>query len=205
MNISSARVVNHHADYPGFTGATGLLCALVMLVMGRAKARLATDVASVSEADHVVDIGCGPGTAVRAAARRGASVTGVDPARVMLRVARALTRDRADITWADGSAENLPLPDGSVTVAWSLATVHHWKDVTASLAEAHRVLAPGGRLLAIERQVRPDATGLASHGWTEQQAESFAAQCRTAGFGDLQIKKHGTGRGAVWAVSGVRR
>ena len=32
--------------------------------------------------------------------------------------------------------------------------MHHWKDVTKGLAEAYRVLAPGGRVLAIERQVK---------------------------------------------------
>ena len=204
MDVSSPSPVNHHAHHPGFTGATGALFGLIMVVMGRAKARLAADVASVADADHVVDVGCGPGTAVRAAAGRGARVTGVDPAPVMLRLARILTRDQPDITWADGVAEDLPLQDGSATVVWSLATVHHWKDVTVGLAEVHRVLASGGRFLAIERQVRPGATGLASHGWTEHQAESFAAQCRTAGLQNVQIENQRTGRRAVWVVSGVR-
>lgn len=204
MDVSSPSPVNHHAHHPGFTGATGALFGLIMVVMGRAKARLAADVASVADADHVVDVGCGPGTAVRAAAGRGARVTGVDPAPVMLRLARTLTRDQPSITWADGVAEDLPLQDGSATVVWSLATVHHWKDVTVGLAEVHRVLASGGRFLAIERQVRPGATGLASHGWTEHQAESFAAQCRTAGLQNVQIENQRTGRRSVWVVSGVR-
>src|SRR4051794_32098094 len=134
MDISSARPVNHHAGYPGFAGVTGLFAGLTMLVSGRAVARLAVDLASVSDGDRVVDVGCGPGSAVRAAARRGARVTGVDPAPVMLRLARALTRDRVGITWTQGAAEDLRLPDGSATAVWSLATVHHWKDVTAGLA-----------------------------------------------------------------------
>ncbi len=140
---------------------------------------------------------------MREAARRGARVTGVDPASVMLRLARAFTRDDG-IGWAEGTAENVPLPDGSATVLWSLATVHHWKDVGLGLEEAHRVLAPKGRLLAIERRSQPGATGLASHGWTQQQAESFATRCRAAGFGDVAIDQHGHGRRAVWAVSATR-
>ena len=204
MNVSPATPVNHHADYSGFAGVSGALIGLIMLAMGRARARLAAGVASVSDADSVVDIGCGPGSAVREAARHGARVTGIDPAPVMLRLARAFNRKRAGITWAEGTAEDLPLPDGSATVVWSLATVHHWKDVGKGLAEVHRVLTPGGRLLAIERQVRPGATGLASHGWTEQQAESFAAQCRTAGLHKVRVGKHGAGRRTVWTVSGVR-
>lgn len=203
-HMTSTAVPNHHADHPGFAGVTGMLVGLTMLFMGRPKARLAVTTASVSDTDHVVDIGCGPGTAARAAASRGARVTGIDPATVMLRVARAVTPKRAAITWAEGAAENVPLPDRSATVVWSLATVHHWEDVGNGLAEAYRVLAPGGRLLAIERQVRPSATGLASHGWTEQQADAFAALCRTAGFDDVRIDQHATGRRAVWTVSGIR-
>ncbi len=196
--------INHHAGHPGFAGVTGLVAGLTMTVAGGAVARLAADLAAVSAADHVVDVGCGPGTAVRDAARRGARATGVDPAPVLLRLARTLTRDRPAITWAEGAAEDLRRPDGSATILWSLACVHHWSDVTAGLAEAQRVLTSGGRLLAIERRVRPGATGLASHGWTDHQAESFAAQCRAAGFEDVRVEEHTPGRRAVWVVRAIR-
>ena len=193
---------NHHRGHPGFAGVTGVLAGLGMLIRGRCYARLAVDLASVSDADRVVDIGCGPGNAVRVAARRGASVVGVDPAPVMLRLAGAVTGDHANITWSQGSAEELPLTTGWATVAWSLKTVHHWNDVTVGLAELRRVLASPGRLLVMEREVRPGAKGLASHGWTEQQAESFAAHCQTAGFEGVRIAQHPAGRGAVWVVRG---
>lgn len=196
--------VNHHAGHRGFAGVTGLLAGLAMTVAGRGVARLAADLAGVSAADRVVDVGCGPGGAVRAAARRGAHVTGVDPAPVMLRFARTLTRDRPTVSWAEGTAEDLRQPDGSATVVWSLSTVHHWMDVTAGLAEVKRVLARGGRFLAIERRVRPGATGLASHGWTDQQAESFAAQCRAAGFEDVRLEQHMPGRRTLSVTRAVR-
>jgi ubiquinone/menaquinone biosynthesis C-methylase UbiE len=192
--------VNHHADHAGFAGITGLVVGLGMLVIGRGNARLAVDVASVSDADRVVDIGCGPGGAARAAAQRGATVVGIDPAPMMLRLASAVTRGHSNITWSQGTAEALPLADGWATLAWSLRTVHHWKDVTAGLAEVRRVLAPAGRFLVMERRVQPGATGLASHGWTEQQVESFQAQCRATGFDEVRIDQHPSGRSAVWVV-----
>ena len=197
-------IVNHHADYPGFAGITGLLTGFIMNMMGAATANLVADLANLSAEDRVIDVGCGPGTAVRAAARRGVHVIGVDPAPVMLRLARMLTRDQTAIGWAEGTAEDLRQPDASASVLWTLATVHHWKDVTAGLAEARRVLAPGGRLFALERQVRPGATGLASHGWTDQQAQAFAAQCRTAGFENVFVEQYTPGRRAVHIVRAIR-
>jgi ubiquinone/menaquinone biosynthesis C-methylase UbiE len=204
MTDSTPPVVNHHADHPGFAGPTGLVVGLGMLVMGRGSARLAVDLASVSNADRVVDIGCGPGNAVRAAARRGATAVGVDPAPVMLRLARIVTRGHSGITWSLGGAEALPLADGWATVVWSLKTVHHWQDVAAGLAEMRRVLASGGRLLVMERRVQPGATGLASHGWTEQQAEAFAARCRATGFAGVRVDEHRRGRGTAWVVRAVQ-
>ncbi|MED5811697.1 class I SAM-dependent methyltransferase [Mycolicibacterium sp. 050232] len=203
--MNAARAINHHADHPGFAGVTGVLCGLAFLVVGRAKARLAADVAQVSPVDHVVDVGCGPGTAARVAARRGARVTGVDPSSTMLRIARLVTPKRAPITWGEGTAEALPVPDGSATVVWALATVHHWQDVEAAVSEARRVLAPGGRLIAIERQSPENATGLASHGWTRSQAEAFGALCRDAGFDDMSVSESDSGKRAAWVVSATRR
>ena len=195
--------VNHHADHPGFAGPMGVCVGVALLVMGRATARVAADLTAVRAGDRVVDIGCGPGGAAREAARRGAAVVGIDPAPVMLRLARLFTR-REDIAWMRGTAERVPLPDGAATVAWSLATVHHWQDVDAGLAEMHRLLAPRGRLLAVERQVDRDATGFASHGWTREQAETFAALCRSAGFRDVIVGRHAAGRRDVWSVQAVR-
>ncbi|OBK46665.1 class I SAM-dependent methyltransferase [Mycobacterium sp. 1081908.1] len=193
-------VVNHHADHKGFSGAIGLVAALGMLATGRGNARFAAELASVSDTDRVVDIGCGPGNAARAAARRGGRAVGVDPSGLMLWLARSATRDHPNVSWSQGTAEALPVPDGWATVVWSVKTVHHWKDVTAGLAEIRRALAPAGRMLVMERRVQPGATGLASHGWTEEQAESFAAQCSAAGFTGVRRDEHRRGRGSVWVV-----
>jgi ubiquinone/menaquinone biosynthesis C-methylase UbiE len=190
---------NHHAHFHGFAGLPGLLLGLALSVGRGRDAQLALRLAEVGPADRVVDVGCGTGTAARAAARRGAGVTGVDPADVMLRLARRFTRGRR-VRYLDGSAEALPVPDRSATVLWSIATVHHWKDLAQGLGETRRVLEPGGRFVAIERRTEPGATGHRSHGWTDEQAAAFVDVCRTAGLEDVRVEHATTSRGPVVAV-----
>ena len=200
----AAVVPNHHADHPGFAGFRGARMALLFAAFGGRNARFAADRAAVGAGDHVVDIGCGPGTAARVAERRGARATGVDPSPVMLDVARRLTRRGRTITWADGAAEAIPVPDGDATVVWSLLCVHHWADIDAGLAEVRRVLSPGGRLFAIERRTVPGATGTASHGWFEAQAEAFAARGRAGGFDDVVVTCERAGKTALLVVEARR-
>jgi ubiquinone/menaquinone biosynthesis C-methylase UbiE len=195
---------NHHAAYPAFGGLSGFAAALTFGVGRGEVADLAAGLAAVGPGDAVVDVGCGPGVAVRHARAAGAtSAVGVDPAPEMLRVARllsAFSRRRRAERYVQGSAEALPLPDGSASVLWSVATVHHWRDLTAGLAEVRRVLRPSGRFLAIERRVTPGATGHASHGWTEEQVERFADECRGGGFVAVAISTHRASRRDVVAV-----
>jgi ubiquinone/menaquinone biosynthesis C-methylase UbiE len=183
-------VPNHHAHYGSFSGVGGVLAATTMLFGRTNDARIAFQLSAVASGDVVLDLGCGPGAAARFAARRGVTVIGVDPASVMLRVARMLTWAAPGIRYVEGVAERVPLDDASVAGAWSIASVHHWHDVSAGLREVRRVVQPGGRFVAIEHRVRPNARGHASHGWTEAQANAFAAAARTEGFVDVTVQTH---------------
>jgi ubiquinone/menaquinone biosynthesis C-methylase UbiE len=178
---------NHHADHRGFSGVYGILAALTMIAGRGGDARLAIRQSALGAGDVVVDIGCGPGAAAREAAKVGATVIGVDPAPVMLRIASLLTWPRAKVQYTRGAAESLPVADDAATVVWSIATVHHWRDVDAGLDEVGRVLRGGGRFVAIERRTHDGAHGLASHGWTDEQAAAFADCCRDHGFSDVKV------------------
>src|SRR5262244_1508251 len=106
---------NHHAHHRAFTGVFGVVGALSMIRGREPDARLAAELVELQPTDAVVDIGCGPGAAVRYAASRGATATGVDPAAVMLRTARLFTHTNR-VKYVEGAAESLPLPDASATV-----------------------------------------------------------------------------------------
>jgi ubiquinone/menaquinone biosynthesis C-methylase UbiE len=155
------------------------------MVAGRgAAARAVAKAAGVTPSDNVVDVGCGPGTAVRLAARSGSAATGVDPSAVMLSLARwisALRRTRG-VSWVQGAAENLPLPDGQASVLWSLSSLHHWNDRSAGMSEAQRVLGPDGRLVIAERLTRPGAKGHAAHGISETDAAEVERELVAIGF-----------------------
>jgi SAM-dependent methyltransferase len=101
-------------------------------------------------ADRAIDIGSGVGGPSRfLAATYGCQVSGVDLTQEFVDTATALTKlvglsDRAD--FRQGSALDLPFPDGSFDLAWSQNVAMNIQDRPRYYAEMHRVLKPGGRL-----------------------------------------------------------
>jgi demethylmenaquinone methyltransferase/2-methoxy-6-polyprenyl-1,4-benzoquinol methylase len=111
--------------------------------------------AEVPDGGTVLDLCCGTGDIVRTLALgypRAALVAGLDFAMPMLRIARSRGAATADprIVYLRADALRIPVRDATfdrVTVAYGLRNV---ADLAACLAEARRVLRPGGRFLALE-------------------------------------------------------
>ncbi|WP_077036228.1 class I SAM-dependent methyltransferase [Pelomonas sp. KK5] len=90
----------------------------------------------------VVDVGAGTGKFTKLVAATEAQTLAVEPVDAMR---EQLARSLAAVQALAGSAEALPLEDGSVD-AVVCAQAFHWFATEAALAEMHRVLRPGGRL-----------------------------------------------------------
>ncbi|MGO9457776.1 MAG: class I SAM-dependent methyltransferase [Acidimicrobiales bacterium] len=177
----------------------------VTMTVGRGRAaRLICELAELVPGDRVVDVGCGPGAAVRAAVRRGASATGVDPSTVSLRLARTISRLRGahGAVFVEGDAEQLPLVDGTASVVWALSSVHHWVDRALGLSECRRVMAPGGRLLLAERRLKPGQHG---HGLSPDGADELVAAVEAAGFANVGLVDRSAGRRKLVIVTSRAR
>jgi SAM-dependent methyltransferase len=102
------------------------------------------DAVAITPDLRLLDVGCGSGLALRLAADRGASVTGLDASPGLLEHAR---RRVPGAPLVQGELEQLPFADGSFDVVTGFNSFQYAAQPAVALAEAARVLAPGGRVL----------------------------------------------------------
>src|SRR5262245_40288521 len=100
------------------------------------------DAAAVKKGTKVLDIGTGPGYVAAAAAKRGATVIGIDFSATM--IAEAQKRN-PDVKFREGDAEQLPFDNDLFDAAVVNFGILHLARPDQALAEACRVLRPGGR------------------------------------------------------------
>lgn len=140
--------------------------------------------------ENVLDVGCGQGQSFRLLAQRfkPSRLIGLDADQEMLNIARS--RAATDGVKAEcllGSGSSIPLPDQSVDLLFCHQTFHHFIDHDGAIAEFHRVLKPGGRLLFAE------STKAYIHSWiirllfrhpmdVQKTAEEYLSLIRRAGF-----------------------
>ena len=118
--------------------------------------------ARLSAGDRVVDIGAGTGDLALAAVKVvGANglVAAVDLNEPMLRVGREKMSRPSPLIWARGNAERLPFPDAQFDAALTGFCLRNVTHLDTALAEARRVLRPGGRFVCLEFS-RPTAAVL---------------------------------------------
>ncbi|MDQ3849187.1 MAG: arsenite methyltransferase [Actinomycetota bacterium] len=159
-----------------------------------------TAVADLREGETVLDLGSGAGADVLISARRvgpAGRAIGLDMTDEMLALARANAAAAGveNVEFVKGYIEALPLPDTSVDVVISNCVINLSADKATAVAEAARVLRPGGRLAVSDVIADPDMderTRADMAAWTGCIAgaltrNEFARALRDAGLDDIQI------------------
>jgi ArsR family transcriptional regulator len=131
----------------------------------------------------VGDLGCGTGQVAAALAPFVSRVVAVDRSGDMLQAARRRVRDAGNVDVRRGDLEALPIADAELDAATLLLVLHHIPDPAAALAEACRVLRPGGRLVI---------TDMLPHDHEEYRQQMGHIWL---GFGDEPLRRLVTGAG----------
>jgi arsenite methyltransferase len=178
-----------------------------------------TAVADLHEGEVVLDLGSGAGADVLISARRvGAAgrAIGLDMTDEMLELARAhaAAAGVSNVEFLKGYIEDIPLPDASVDVVISNCVINLAGDKFKVLAEAARVLRPGGRLAVsdviadpgMDGATRADMaayTGCIAGALTENE---FHIALHSVGLSDIEIRPtHRVHEHAASAIVRARR
>ena len=161
-----------------------------------------TAVADLHDGETVLDLGSGAGADVLISARRvgpTGKAIGLDMTDEMLELARANAADAgvANAEFVKGYIEDIPLPDGSVDVVISNCVINLAANKRNVLAEAARVLRPGGRFAVsdviadddMDEATRADMaayTGCIAGALTE---DAFRDALAAAGLTDIEIRE----------------
>jgi SAM-dependent methyltransferase len=160
-----------------------------------------TALAELGQGEIVLDLGSGGGIDVLLSARRvgpSGKAFGLDMTEEMLELARENQRKAGveNVEFLRGEIENIPLPDNSVDVIISNCVINLSADKERVLAEAFRVLKPGGRFAVsdiVRRGDVPEAIARSMELWTGCIAgalheEEYRDLLVTAGFAEVGIE-----------------
>ena len=134
--------------------------------------------------DVVGDLGCGTGRLTRLLAPFARQVVAVDRSAEMLRVARERLAGQENVDVREGDLEALPIGEGTLDLAILSLVLHYVVDPPRALAEVHRALRPGGRILILD-MVRHQRTAFREemgHVWLGFTREDLTGWLEAAGF-----------------------
>ena len=185
-------------------GWIGRVAGHVMAVKNSAMNRAAIAHLDLRPNDRVLEIGFGPGKAIRMVAGLLADgfIAGLDHSAVMVRQAAYRNRKwiRAGVAEVrSGDVAQIPHGDDTFDKVFAVNSFHYWPAPESALSEIHRVLRPGGTLVltirAVDAPLRFDITD-AREG--KERVERARSAMAVAGFQDVSAEWR-----KLWRVSAV--
>jgi SAM-dependent methyltransferase len=141
-------------------------------------------------ADWVVaDLGVGTGSLAEALAPFVGRVIGVDRSAEMLAAAEHRLSHCANVDLREGELEDLPIGDAEVDVTVLALVLHYVIEPPAALAEVHRTLRSGGRVVLVDMRLHDRGTAYEEmgHVWPGFEEGRLAAWLHDAGFESVRV------------------
>lgn len=135
------------------------------------------DALNIPEGGRIIDIGSGTGGITRRIADRfpAASVTGLEPSAALTEKAKELAGDRSNLTFSVGNGAALDLADACADVAILHTVLSHVPNPKPLIAEAKRILRPGGTLVICDADFSKAMMGVVPGDPLGSCAEAFVA------------------------------
>lgn len=159
---------------------------------------------------EVADLGCGTGQVTSSIAPWVKHVIAIDGSEAMLAAARTRLAGHANVEMRRGDLESVPIAAHSVDVALLFLVLHYVADVERVLAEAARIVRPGGRVLIVDMEAhgRAEYREQMGHVWQGFERDQMAGWLKDAGFDGVRFGRVGTdteARGpALFAAVGAK-
>ena len=137
----------------------------------------------------VGDLGCGTGHLTRLLAPFARRVFAIDRSPSMLEVARRRLSDCANVEVRQGELGAVPIEARTLNLAILSLVLHYVVDLDEALAEVHRVLRPGGRILILDMHQHDRASfrDEMGHVWLGFSPDSLGALLEEIGFGGVRV------------------
>lgn len=167
---------------------------------------LVYDALAAQPGERILDVGCGPGFYVSELLDRvgtEGSVTGVDPAPAMLAAAAKRVEGHSNVAFHEADGRALPVGEGEYDGVVAVQVLEYIEEVTVALAEMHRALRPGGRVVIWDvdwatvswhtedpLRMRRVLDGWDRHLVHVSLPRTLARRLRDAGFEDVTMQAH---------------
>jgi arsenite methyltransferase len=168
--------------------------------------RLVRGALAAKPGDRILDVGCGPGfycAELLGEVGPDGSIVGLDASPTMLALAAQRCEGHTNVAFDTADATSLPVADASFDGALCVQVLEYVPDVLAGLAELHRAVRPGGRVVVWDidwatvswHSADPERMARVLKAWDEHLAHAslprtLAPAMRSTGFEDVKMEPH---------------